>query len=743
MALRQSKRTITLTFVLLLLRLCLSALDASAQSLLVRTDSLKLPQASIWGGISFNGDNISITTTFFQDRSHLFLRKLDTTLRQVGNIIPLTTDADPVTANHITDHKHLYLNGHHFITFSVAGDSALYIFKIDKNGARVGGIVPVVEHTPDRTNDMMLTTDGTLLFVAYFRPTSQSVIHTLDQDLYQVRPPIVTSGQLPHNNLGTMLALNGKFYMFTGDKAGPNSNLILTLWNHDWSPALQLPRLLIQTKAGEGLAFPTGLVYDSLRHRWYVGFHHMQNINPDGTTHIDIAVFDENFALLEHQHRISGFRPHFLLLNNALYSVYDRGGVFLERFKIQNTPAATGQPIVWKPYFTLAPDEGIDFTVDSSAIVPGGGVPVLNVTNDGRLVLTSAGGQGINALQVSADGKTYTPMFFSQRGPDGGFVYLPDGRTRFLGEEPAPGNTQQRHKSRIVSWISTDGVQWSKESGTRYQPGAEDDSISSVASVIQVRDSVWRMYFVGDFYRTNGTRTAISHDWGLTWKQETGANVLRRGDVDPHPVYLNDGRYRLYFRAGMGKSPDKAGVGFCDSDDGVRFDTTKIRLLILDAVVPVMFKLDPAVVKLPGGQIVCYIGAAPGPGQSVTPKLIAAWGKKPVTGGVSKNRVLPDFRLEQNFPNPFNPTTAISYQLPAPSARQTAGGLGVEGLDVSCVKLTIFDVLGREIEKLVDGVRAAGSYTVLWDASSRPSGVYYYRLKAGEYTLTRAMVLIR
>jgi hypothetical protein len=732
--------------------LCLGTLHLSAQSLLVRVDSLKLPQASLWGGISFNGENISVTSTFFQDRSHLFLRKLDTTLHQVGNIIQLTTNADPVTANHITDHKHLYLNGFHFITFSVAGDSDLYIFKVDKNGVRVGGIVPVVEHTPDRTNDMMLTTDGTLLYVAYFRPTSQSVVHTLDQDLHQVQSPIVTSGQLPHNNLGTMLALNGKFYMLTGDKAGPNSNLILTIWNHDWSPALQLPRLLIQTKAGEGLAFPTGLAYDSLRHRWYVGFHHMQNTNPDSTTHIDIAVFDENFALLEHQHRVSGFRPHFLLMNNVLYSVYDRGGVFIERYRVQDAPAATGQPILWKPYFTIAPEEGIDFSVDSAAIVPGGGVPVLNVTNDGRLVLTSAGGQDMKAFQVGSDGRTYTPMFFSQRGPDGGFVYLPDGRTRFLGEEPAPGNIQQRHKSRIVSWISSDGVQWSKESGIRYQPGAEDDSISSVASIIQVRDSVWRMYFVGDFYRTNGTRTAISRDWGVTWKQESSANVLRKGDVDPHPVYLSDGRYRLYFRAGMGKPPDKSGVGYCDSDDGVRFDTTKIRLLIPDAVVPVMFKLDPAVVKLPNGQVICYIGAAPDLGQSAAPKLIAAWGKKPVTGGIGKNHVLPGYRLEQNFPNPFNPNTTISFQLPAPSARQTrptesfgraASGLGVEGSAISLVKLEVFDALGREVATLVNGEKAAGSHIVTFDASGFPSGIYYYRLQAGGYTLTRAMLLIR
>jgi hypothetical protein len=251
--------------------------DVCAQPILVRVDSIRLAQASIWGGISFNGKNISITTTFFQDRPHLFLRTLDTTLQQVGNLNQLTSNSDLVAAKHITDHKHLFLNGFHFITFSVAGDSDLYIFKVDGNGNRASAIVPVVERTSDRTNDMMFTTDGTFLYVAYFRPTSQSVVHTLDQNLNHVGQPILTSSQLPHNNLGSMISLNGKFFMFTGDKAGPNSNLILTVWNKDWSPALPQPQLLIPTKPGEGLAFPTGIAYDSLRRRWFVGFHHMRN----------------------------------------------------------------------------------------------------------------------------------------------------------------------------------------------------------------------------------------------------------------------------------------------------------------------------------------------------------------------------------------------------------------------------------------------------------------------------------
>ena len=385
-----------------------------------------------------------------------------------------------------------------------------------------------------------------------------------------------------------------------------------------------------------------------------------------------------------------------------------------EHHRVQSMPGLPSQAINWKPYFTLAPDEGTEFVVDTTAIVPGGGVPVVNITNGGKIILTSAGGPGLKSFEVSNDGKSYTPTAIAQRGPDGGFVYLPDGRTRFLGEEPAPGNTPERHKSRIISWISSDGRTWARESGIRYQPGTEDDSIASVPSVIQVQDSTWRMYFVGDWYRTNGTRTAISHDWGWTWQQESTTNILRRGDVDPHPVYLTNGRIRLYFRAGMGKPPGESGVGYCDSDDGLDFDTSAAKLLVSDLAAPSMLKLDPAVLKLPNGDVICYIGAAPFFNDPATPKLIAAWGKKPVVG-IEKDETTPsDFEFLQNYPNPFNSMTNIVFRT------QNAG----------FVLLSVFDLLGREVEVLISKRLPAGVHRVGWNPFTLPSGVYFCRLSA-------------
>jgi len=91
--------------------------------------------------------------------------------------------------------------------------------------------------------------------------------------------------------------------------------------------------------------------------------------------------------------------------------------------------------------------------------------------------------------------------------------------------------------------------------------------------------------------------------------------------------------------------------------------------------------------------------------------------------------------LGQNYPNPFNPGTAVDFQLPA----------------VSMVSLKVFNTLGEEVATLVNEVRPGGTHTVQWDASSSPSGVYFYRLQvrqiaggqADGYMETKKMLLLR
>jgi len=85
------------------------------------------------------------------------------------------------------------------------------------------------------------------------------------------------------------------------------------------------------------------------------------------------------------------------------------------------------------------------------------------------------------------------------------------------------------------------------------------------------------------------------------------------------------------------------------------------------------------------------------------------------------------FRLDQNYPNPFNPTTSIQYSIPEPSS----------------VTLKVYDMLGNEIETLVNEEKEKGVYTVKFDTPRLSSGIYFYKLQAGSFLQTRKMILLK
>lgn len=94
-----------------------------------------------------------------------------------------------------------------------------------------------------------------------------------------------------------------------------------------------------------------------------------------------------------------------------------------------------------------------------------------------------------------------------------------------------------------------------------------------------------------------------------------------------------------------------------------------------------------------------------------------------------------EFKLEQNFPNPFNPTTKIKYTIPAAAQSLLKSDV--------LVSLKIFDVLGNEVATLVNEMKPAGVNVVEFDASYFPSGIYFYQLRAGNFFKTNKMTLVK
>ncbi|MGD8921746.1 MAG: multicopper oxidase domain-containing protein [Candidatus Zixiibacteriota bacterium] len=112
---------------------------------------------------------------------------------------------------------------------------------------------------------------------------------------------------------------------------------------------------------------------------------------------------------------------------------------------------------------------------------------------------------------------------------------------------------------------------------------------------------------------------------------------------------------------------------------------------------------------------------------------VASFAAKPglagssLSAGTGSNELPVSFDLNQNYPNPFNPTTEIRFSLP----------------EQSHVKLVIYNTLGQEVVTLIDGEAPAGQHTVQLDAGNLASGVYFYRLTAGQYTDSKKMVLLK
>jgi hypothetical protein len=103
------------------------------------------------------------------------------------------------------------------------------------------------------------------------------------------------------------------------------------------------------------------------------------------------------------------------------------------------------------------------------------------------------------------------------------------------------------------------------------------------------------------------------------------------------------------------------------------------------------------------------------------------WSSTNTSGVEDEDQIPTQYSLSQNYPNPFNPSTTISFSIPTSEF----------------ISLKVFDVLGKEIAALVNEEKPAGSYNVNFDASQLSSGIYFYKLQAGNYFEMKKMILMK
>jgi hypothetical protein len=112
---------------------------------------------------------------------------------------------------------------------------------------------------------------------------------------------------------------------------------------------------------------------------------------------------------------------------------------------------------------------------------------------------------------------------------------------------------------------------------------------------------------------------------------------------------------------------------------------------------------------------------------SVGVQIIPGIGNTPTGIDDHSIELVKEYKLEQCYPNPFNPSTKIKYSIPQSSS----------------VVIKVFDILGKEIETLVNEEKPARSYEVEFNATNLPSGVYFYQLISGNFVETKKMILLK
>ncbi|UCF64434.1 MAG: T9SS type A sorting domain-containing protein [bacterium] len=303
---------------------------------------------------------------------------------------------------------------------------------------------------------------------------------------------------------------------------------------------------------------------------------------------------------------------------------------------------------------------------------------------------------------------------------------------------------------------SPNGIDWTKYLVSVMGPGTEPWEAGGPEVGYVLRDSVagvYRMWYTGynQQFTASGFGYAESVD-GLTWQRPYNYPLLTLGSLGewddryiwfPRVFIINNMYYMLYTGEHSSGNPQPRRIGLATSPDGIswtKYDNSTTTN-------PPYAESDPVLSPSPGQWDQHFVGAGSTLlidstlhtwyNGSTHPTNTYLWriGHATLPGdsllvGIKKydnSYISKGYFLQQNYPNPFNPTTTIEFDLAKTSE----------------VSLKVFNILGEEVFTLVSDRLSAGSYSYDWDASNLASGVYLYRLQAGDYVETRKMVLMR
>jgi predicted GH43/DUF377 family glycosyl hydrolase len=297
---------------------------------------------------------------------------------------------------------------------------------------------------------------------------------------------------------------------------------------------------------------------------------------------------------------------------------------------------------------------------------------------------------------------------------------------------------------------SPDGTTWTKHASNPVlsggSPGTWDDAGVLDPEVI-LKDSTYHMWYTG----WDGTNTRIGHATssdGVNWTKSAGNPVLDIGPIESwdaamvgySSVVSNGITYKMWYtgndsmEVGTPWGANIYGIGYATSTDGIAWTKFEENSVLsrgvwgawdaLVAFLPdvifdgIKYQMWYTGLDIPGGDLELNIGYAVSPDLVITSISDVPEDKDglPIT-----------YVLNSAYPNPFNPVSTIRYELP----------------HASDVSLIVYNILGREMVRLVNGYMEPGYHEVHWNGQEFPSGVYIARLVTSEYTKSIKMLLLK
>ena len=337
------KRSIK-TLLLILLAIIFFSPGGADSMEFSRQKSVKLDTCSIWSVPVFDGNNLVVSC---EGNGRLYAMKYDLDLNLVKSAKTIGSSSDFESADYISDHKHVFQNGYHYIVFSCRGSGSggeLVLIKLDTNLKRVGKVNVVTNSSP--TNDMFLVGDGSRIYVGKYSPeTGGHKVFIFSEGLEQVGEEVAIGGfdqrfgDLGHSNGAVALYDSGTFYLVAPNTLSPGDGnyLYLLKFDTDWQPISR--RETIYEDQGD-LGIVSGLVEDPGGRFYILNFVTRASGNREVVGPINAAVYDSNWSLISSDEILDGDlqRPHSVLVDDHLYIGYDQEkngySAYLTKFRL-------------------------------------------------------------------------------------------------------------------------------------------------------------------------------------------------------------------------------------------------------------------------------------------------------------------------------------------------------------------------------------------------------------------------